>query len=155
MKKTSILFLGIGLFLAGTMIQIDQRFFQEDITSTGVVTNQAYEQSQKELSSVKEQLAQLQLNLENAQKEQPNEPNEEENKQQASSPTVQGFTLSITSGMTSSDISSLLEEAGVIQNQMDLHNYIVDQNLAGRIQIGNYEVDSSMTIKQITELITN
>lgn len=57
--------------------------------------------------------------------------------------------------MTSSDISSLLEEAGVIQNQMDLHNYIVDQNLAGRIQIGNYEVDSSMTIKQITELITN
>ncbi|WP_298472799.1 hypothetical protein [uncultured Psychrobacillus sp.] len=155
MKKTSILFLGIGLFLGGTMIQIDQRFFQEDITSTGVVTNQAYEQSQKELSSVKEQLAQLQLNLENAQKEQPNEPHKEENKQQASSPPVQGFTLSITSGMTSSDISSLLEEAGIIQNQMDLHDYIVDQNLAGRIQIGNYEVNSSMTIKQITELITN
>ena len=155
MKKTSILFLGIGLFLAGTIIQIDQRFLEEEITSTGVVSNQAYEQSQKELSNVKEQLAQLQLNLENAQKEQPSEPNNEENKQQASSPTIQAFTLSITSGMTSSDISSLLEEAGVIQNELDLHNYIVDQNLAGRIQIGNYEVDSTMSIKQITELITN
>ncbi|MER2172049.1 MAG: hypothetical protein ABS938_15620 [Psychrobacillus psychrodurans] len=155
MKKTSILYLGIGLFLAGTIIQIDQRYFQKDITSTGVVTNQAYEKSQQELSNVKEQLAQLQLNLENAQKEQANQPNKEDNKQQASSPSVQGLTLTITSGMTSSDISSLLEEAGVIQNKMDLHDYIVDQNLAGKIQIGEYEVNSSMSIKQITELITN
>ena len=155
MKKTSIFYLGIGLFLAGTIIQIDQRYFQKDITSTGVVTNQAYEQSQQELSNVKEQLAQLQLNLENAQKEQANQPNMENNKQQASSPSVQGLTLTITSGMTSSDISSLLEEAGVIQNKMDLDDYIVDQNLAGKIQIGEYEVNSSMSIKQITELITN
>lgn len=155
MKKTSILFLGIGFFLAGTTMQLEQRFFKDDISSTGVVTNEAYEQSQKELSTVKEQLAQLQLNLDNAQKEQPKEKTKEENVQQPVSSTVQSFTLTITPGMTSSAISSLLEEAGVIQNKVDLEDYIIDRNLAGRIQIGQYDVDSNMTIKQITELITN
>lgn len=155
MKKKSILFLGIGFFLAGTTMQMEQLFFKKDITSTGVISNQAYEQSQKELKNVKEQLAQLQLNLDNAQKEQPKEQNKKENMQQSVSSTVHSFTLTITPGMTSSEISSLLEEAGVIQNKIDLEDYIVDRNLAGRIQIGEYDIDSNMTIKQITELITN
>lgn len=153
MKKTAIRFLGIGLFLAGTIIQLEHRLSNDDISSTGDA--QAYKQSQQELSEVKKQLAQLQLNLNNAQKEQPKQNEAEVSKQEVSSPTVNAFSLSIESGMTSSDISLVLEEAGVIQNKMDFENYIVDQGLSSRIQIGTYEVDSKMTIKQITELITN
>ncbi|TQR18642.1 endolytic transglycosylase MltG [Psychrobacillus soli] len=56
--------------------------------------------------------------------------------------------------MTSSDISSFLEQAGIIQNKQDFEDYLVAQDLSGHIQIGQYELNSTMTMKQIAETIT-
>lgn len=155
MNKT-IRNIGIGLFLAGAAFQIEEFVEKEDITSTSSVTNAAYDQAQQELTEVKKQLAELQLDLNAAQQAQKNTPEEStvtETPAENTSP-VTSMTLSIQVGMTSSEISTKLEDAGIIQNKVDMDNYLSDQGLAGRIQVGDYELTPSMSLKQIAETIT-
>lgn len=148
--------IGIGLFLAGAAFQIEEFVETEDITSTSTITDESYNQAQQELIDVKKQLAELQLDLNNAQQAQtntseetvPTETTAEHSQSEAS------MTLSIQLGMTSSEISAKLEDANIILNKVDLNNYLSDQGLAGRIQVGNYELNSSMSLKQIAETIT-
>ncbi|WP_419959007.1 hypothetical protein [Psychrobacillus sp. BM2] len=148
--------IGIGLFLAGAAFQIEEFVETEDITSTSTITDESYNQAQQELIDVKKQLAELQLDLNNAQQAQtntseetvPTETTAEHSQSEAS------MTLSIQLGMTSSEISAKLEDANIILNKVDMNNYLSDQGLAGRIQVGNYELNSSMSLKQIAETIT-
>ncbi|TQR19544.1 endolytic transglycosylase MltG [Psychrobacillus vulpis] len=156
MNKASIRSLGIGLFLAGAVFQLQHLFKTDEITSTNTTIEEAYEKSQSELKTVKQQLAQLQLDLENAQKVQASAEKVEQqpSKDDKTTNDVTNFVLIVQSGMTSKDISYALESAEIILNKQDFEDYLITQNLAGRIQIGEYELDSSMTIKQIAQIIT-
>lgn len=157
MNKT-IRNIGIGLFLAGLAFQIEAIFTDEEFTSSHAVSQKTYDEAQQELSDVKKQLAQLQLDLNSAQQAETSEPDETAptETQTPPEPTTSeaAMTLSVEVGMTSSEISAALEDAGIIQNSVDLDNYLSDQGLAGRIQLGNYELTSSMSLKQIAETIT-
>ncbi|MEK3981213.1 hypothetical protein MKY37_19580 [Psychrobacillus sp. FSL K6-2836] len=155
MNKT-IRNIGIGLFLAGVAFQIGEFVEKEEITSTSAITQDAYDQAQQELSDVKKQLATLQLDLNNAQQVQTNAPEEPTETETTTkhTPSETSMTLSIQLGMASSEISAKLEDAGIILNKVDMDNYLSDQGLAGRIQVGNYELNSSMSLKQIAETIT-
>lgn len=155
MNKT-ICNIGIGLFLAGAAFQIEEFVEKEKITSTSTITEEAYEQSQQELTEVKKQLAELQLDLTNAQQDQSDASVETVETKPTIAPTSSeaSITLSIQLGMTSSEISTIIEDAGIILNKVDLDNYLSDQGLAGRLQVGNYELNSSMSLKQIAETIT-
>jgi hypothetical protein len=154
MNKT-IRNIGIGLFLAGAAFQIEEIVDKEEITSTSTITEDDYEQAQQELTEVKKQLAELQLDLNTAQQDQSNATDKVvETATTEQTPTVASMTLSVEVGMASSEISAQLEEAGIILNKVDMDNYLSDQGLAERIQIGNYELNSSMSLKQIAETIT-
>lgn len=154
MNKT-IRNIGIGLFLAGAAFQIEENVEKEEITSTSTITEDDYEQAQQELTEVKKQLAELQLDLNTAQQDQTNATDKVvETATTEQTPTVASMTLSVEVGMASSEISAQLAEAGIILNKVDMDNYLSDQGLAERIQIGNYELNSSMSLKQIAETIT-
>lgn len=155
MNKT-IRNIGIGLFLAGAAFQIEELVEKESITSTATTTDEAYKQAQQELTEVKKQLAELQLDLNAAQQVQTVGPKETAQTETAEeqAPTAASMTLSIEVGMTSSEISEKLADAGIILNKVDMDNYLSDQGLAGRVQVGNYELNSSMSLKQIAETIT-
>lgn len=154
MNKT-IRNIGIGLFLAGAAFQIEEIVEKEEITSTSTITEDDYEQAQQELTEVKKQLAELQLDLNTAQQDQTNATDKVvETATTELTPTVASMTLSVEVGMASSEISAQLAEAGIILNKVDMDNYLSDQGLAERIQIGNYELNSSMSLKQIAETIT-
>ena len=56
--------------------------------------------------------------------------------------------------MTSSEIGTWLENAGIIKHKQDLEDYLTAQNMTARIQTGTFEMNSSMTIKQIADSIT-
>ena len=103
---------------------------------------------QNELNTTKEQLANIQMDLKEASKE----PEESETIEEA--PTVTNTVLMIRANMTSTDISSTLEQAGVIKNRRDLDDYLIDNELSKRIQIGTYNLNSSMTLAEIADLIT-
>ena len=118
-------------------------------------TQQAYEQAQLELVSVKEQLAGLQLDLEHAQNGQTS-PELDEKKEPTENPSSvsPNTVLHIQSGMTSRDISVFLEQTGIIQNKQDFEDYLTAQDLTGKIQIGQYELNSTMSLKEIAAIIT-
>ncbi|MFJ8066734.1 hypothetical protein ACIQYS_19265 [Psychrobacillus sp. NPDC096426] len=154
MNKAAIRFLGIGLFLAGATTQI-QMMLDDDQLVKGEITQQTYEQAQQDLKNVKKQLADLQLDLENAQKRQvAPETDQKVEPTGNSSNTTTSTVLHIQSGMTSRDISVFLEQTGIIQNKQDFEDYLSAQDLSGKIQIGQYELNSTMSIKQIAEIIT-
>jgi len=151
MKKSTLQAFGIGLFLAGVGLQLLNNFGSTD--SNSINSEQTFEQTQKELTDVKQQLAQLQIDLENAQKE----PLQEATKsapEESSNNLANNTSLEIKSGMTSSDIGTWLENAGIIKHKQDFEDYLTAHNMTASIQTGKFEVNPSMTIKQIADSIT-
>ncbi|MFD1705409.1 hypothetical protein ACFSCZ_01420 [Siminovitchia sediminis] len=67
---------------------------------------------------------------------------------------VKVMHLHIQDGMTSKDVSKQMEEAGVIDDADSLNEFLASQNWQQAIQIGKYEVNSEMSIKEIAEIIT-
>lgn len=128
----------------------------KEITSTSAISQQSYDEAQQELTQVKQQLAALQLDLQNAQKKQATTPvvQKEEKPEKSAADGTRNMVLIIQSGMNSNDVGSLLEQSGVIQNRLDFEDYLQAQDLSSRLQIGEYELHSAMTIKQIAEIIT-
>ncbi|KIL45995.1 hypothetical protein [Jeotgalibacillus campisalis] len=64
------------------------------------------------------------------------------------------FILTIEPGMTSPEISEELEEFDIIEEAALLDDYLKDQQLTEKIQIGKYDVNSSLSIEEIAALIT-
>ncbi|MCA1031746.1 endolytic transglycosylase MltG [Bacillus timonensis] len=64
------------------------------------------------------------------------------------------YDLVINEGMYSSDISKLLFEAGIIKDATEFNQYLIDNNLQDKVQIGTYEVTNEMSYEEIAELIT-
>lgn len=152
MKKSAIRALGIGLFLAGAVFQIQESSFEKEITSTSTTDREKYEKSQEELKILKQQLANLQLDIKNAQEQK--SPKETEDTTETTSTETKSF-LVILPGMTVEKISSTLFRAQIIETEKELQDYIVANNLSGLIQIGEYDLDSSMSIEEIAKIITN
>ncbi|BDH62169.1 hypothetical protein MTP04_22990 [Lysinibacillus sp. PLM2] len=63
-------------------------------------------------------------------------------------------TLHIYSGLTPYDIGKKLEDLGIVENGLELELYLAKPEYAKSIQIGQYELNSSMTFKEIANLIT-
>lgn len=152
---------GIGLFVAGTIFTISS-VSSTNTSDTLAKTPKGYEliESSKldslrdELNTSKEQLAQIQLDLESMSD---NKPDKESNKEEASKESTEltKKVINIRSGMTSIDVSILLEQTGIVKNQNEFDEYLVDNKLNDRIQIGKYELNSKMTFAEIAELITH
>lgn len=155
MNPSIIRGIGIGLFGSALLLTLLPTASSTTSQSTNE-TPKGYELIESteltslhnELNITKEQLAQIQMDLQEANKE----PEESESIEEA--PTVTNTVLIIRANMTSADISSTLEQAGVIKNRRDLDNYLIDQELSKRIQIGTYNLNSSMTLAEIADLIT-
>lgn len=68
--------------------------------------------------------------------------------------TVQeSYHLTISEGMTSKEISNVLEEAGLIEDAEDFNDYLADQDLQRYLQIGSFKLKTGMTYKDIAEII--
>lgn len=62
--------------------------------------------------------------------------------------------LSIEQGTNSTAVADRLLKMGIIQDANEFELFLQQEGLSGKIQIGEYEVLSSMTIKEIAYLIT-
>lgn len=78
-----------------------------------------------------------------------NEPEEEEQEE-----AVKSYTLTIESGMPSSEISNQLEENGIIDNARDFSNYLEEKGYANRVQLGEFTLTSDMSHYEIAEALT-
>jgi len=64
------------------------------------------------------------------------------------------MVLLIEPGMNSSDIVDAIERSGIIADSAAFESYLNKSKLSGKIQIGKYDLDSSMTIETIAAMIT-
>lgn len=107
--------------------------------------NEEIAELQAKLHKTEEELAHLQTLSSEA--ELPNQ--KEENQQQ---PTQ--FTLTIENGTSSMDVATILANAGMIEDADAFNTYLTSHDLAKNIQIGEYDIDISMSNEQIAKLIT-
>ena len=141
----AIRYLGIGIFLSGTVLTISNAISTETPESEKDLET-AYKASQEELQEVKQQLADLQLNIDKA--------NNESSQQTVATQQVRTTILTIETGMTPSEVSAHLENTQIIDNKNDLEDYLIENKLTSRVQVGKYELSSEMSIQQIVDIIT-
>lgn len=109
---------------------------------------------QKTLNRTEEELANLQLVTSAAGK--PANEDETTNVEEASdTPSLVKTLLRIEPGANSSNISYELERSGIIEHANEFDDYLTTNKLSGKIQIGEYDLDSSMSINKIAKIITN
>lgn len=72
----------------------------------------------------------------------------------SSSNEVLVYTLIISEGMLTSDISERLVEAGIIEDAQSFSSYLKEHDFSRSIQVGDYEVTSNMTFEEIANEIT-
>ncbi|MCG7345131.1 endolytic transglycosylase MltG [Sporosarcina sp. ACRSL] len=150
---------GIGCILAGGILYVTN----EDPSATNPhdYKNQI-DELQTELEKVKKELAVAQtLTSPKSANSVTEASSNSEGKTESKSDSVPTSTqitkiiLSIEPGSTSSTVADKLERAGIIENAKDLEQYLIDKGLAGRIQIGEHAVDTTMDLETIARIITN
>lgn len=63
--------------------------------------------------------------------------------------------LLIKSGTTSKDVANQLEQSAIIEDANLFNTYLTENDLSGKVQIGEYHLDSSMSIETIANHITS
>lgn len=74
---------------------------------------------------------------------------------ETTSKPITKIILTIEAGSTSATAADKLERAGIIDSSKELEQYLIDNGLAGRIQVGVHEVDTTMDLVTIARIITN
>ncbi|WP_252502943.1 endolytic transglycosylase MltG [Sporosarcina sp. Marseille-Q4943] len=148
---------GIGCILAGGILYFTHN--DEEQTNARQYKSQL-DELQNELDKVKKELAVAQtLSAPKTQKTDGQDSSDDATESKPESvPTSKSVTkviLTIEAGSTSSTVADKLERAGIIGNAKELEQYLMDKGLAGRIQIGVHEVDTTMDLDTIARIITN
>ncbi len=149
--------IGIGCLLAGGIL-----YFTSDVD---VAANSEVKQLKsmnkelkKDLETTKEALAIAQT-ISSAPNSKPKVEKEKENPiepstSEKSDSSVTKAVLTIETGSNSTTVSATLERLGIVKNANDFNDYLTTKKLEGKIQIGEYEVDSSMDFKTLAQIIT-
>ncbi len=92
-----------------------------------------------------QQQKQQNQNAQNQNQEQKN------NKQQTE---VKPVKVNIKEGMTTSDVSKILEQSGIIDSASKFNQYLIKHDYHKRVQIGTFEVKKGMSYYEIAEALT-
>ncbi|WP_280769657.1 hypothetical protein [Salipaludibacillus daqingensis] len=79
---------------------------------------------------------------------------EQEDESSSDGDTIHQLYLVIGSGMSSGEIAIILEDANIINDAADFRQHIEDEDLIMSIKTGNYMLDSSMSIREIADIIS-
>ena len=63
-------------------------------------------------------------------------------------------TITVSSGMESTEVAAMLEKAEIIKDAEDFDNYLVTQGISDKIQINTFKLNSNMTYEEIAKIIT-
>lgn len=161
MMKEILRATGIGCILAGGIIH----FTTPSVSPSSTQNEQMQlEELQTELERVKKELAIAQTITSSEKVTPPSNPvsseakdedeAKTEGKQQNAPESITKIILTIEPGSNSKTVADKLERAGVIGSAKSLESYLIENGLSGLIQIGEYEVDTTMDLKTIASIIT-
>ncbi|ASS91917.1 MULTISPECIES: endolytic transglycosylase MltG [Aeribacillus] len=67
---------------------------------------------------------------------------------------VKPVKVNIKEGMTTSDVSKILEQSGIIDSASKFNQYLIKHDYHKRVQIGTFEVKKGMSYYEIAEALT-
>ncbi|UCZ54547.1 hypothetical protein LGQ02_07260 [Bacillus shivajii] len=135
------------------MTEDDAHQFLED--SHVILTNDEYEQLSSELTAVKADNEELIARLDETSKLDEELKQGENNEQQSDEEVIYQTIISIQQGMTSTDIGRHLEKMNIIDNRRDFERKIADMGVETKIQLGETEISSDMSLEEIIRRITS
>ncbi|MGM0844242.1 MAG: hypothetical protein ACQEUT_04625 [Bacillota bacterium] len=151
MNKQNTKAFAAGLLLSSIVLIIFSFYNQDETNSIKTLEEQGYTiLTEEEEKNAAEELASLQEQVETLNK------SRESGEQHlvTSEDTRSEITLTVSSGMTPMEIGRKLEDEGIIKNSSDLNSYLVKSGLADKIQIGDYQLHSEMTLEEISTILT-
>lgn len=171
MNKSTIRAFGIALFLVGALLSIADRLdLNIGLPTVSSSNDKDVEELQKKLEQATKEIATLKANSaketgnetgnENKQQENATDTSAED-KRTDSTPKADKnadnevtMTLQIYSGITPYIVAQKLEDGGIITNSVEMELLLANAKYARSLQIGSYEVNSSMSLEEIAKLIT-
>ncbi|MEB2282891.1 hypothetical protein LAV73_23520 [Lysinibacillus xylanilyticus] len=161
MKMSAIRAFGIALFLVGALLALAARFDLNIGLPTKASQNtdnveelqKKLDQANKEIALLKEQAKQP--SKETNQKTDTPKTTTKENQKSADAPAKDTtMSLQIYSGITPYIVAQKLEDGSIIDNSVEMELLLANPKYARSLQIGSYEVNSSMSLEEIAKLIT-
>ena len=164
MKKT-LRGIGMGLFLAGAAFTIIQPFDEPISQERASTYEKQIADLEQQLAKAQEQLTNIEIpsavantpeekqeTTNNTEKQQVTEPIN--NTEQLSEENVVHGTILIYEGVTAYDIGKQAEDAGIIENGRELELYLSKPEYARSLQIGQFDLHSTMTLEQMAKTLT-
>lgn len=162
MNSSSIRAFGIALFLVGAMLALADRFDVNIGLATSTVSSdkevvelqKKLDAANKEIASLKEQLPEKANNKPKSADEEKNNNTSDVEEQTKEAEDAKTMTLQIYSGITPYVVAQKLEEGDIISNSVEMELLLANPKYSRSLQIGSYEVNSSMSNEDIANLIT-
>lgn len=137
--------LGASCILAGGILYFT--------TDNPEVSNPDVLQFQEEVNKLKSELAKTKEELAIAQTKSSAEKSDVKAEPEIIEDVVESILI-IEGGSTSTVVATSLEGLGIIQDAKAFDDYLTDRELTGKIQIGEYLLNSSMDFQTISKKIT-
>lgn len=159
MMKSSLRSFGIGVFLAGSIMAVNNHFIHQNVKVGSNISLASKDNAQKgtvsikkseldslktEATQAKEQLAKIQTDYNNL-----------KNGHSSQKKNVKSYTLVITRGMGTTEVSKALKKGGIIKDDAEFELYMINKKKAKDIQIGEYKLTSDMKNDEILKAITD
>lgn len=158
MKRSSLRSFGIACFIIGMVMTMTNKFNIPFLSSDDVSNEEQYKeqitQLEHQLEEAKEQITVLeQKEQTTSQKRETTNENATIKNEKTDEEVVSG-TLYIYSGLTVAEVAQKLKDMGIIHNSVELELFLAQPEYAKSIQKGQFELNSSMSIEEIANIIT-
>jgi len=145
----------MGLFIAGATLSI-LSFFND--SSLNEADSKQVEQLEKELEHAKKELSSIKNEKKDqettsANKETTSTEQAEQTQDDETDNTSSG-EIYIYNGVSLYDIGRQAEDLGIVENGRELELYLSKPEYSRSIQKGQFELDSSMSLKEMAEILT-
>ena len=171
MKKSSLRAFGIACFVIGLLITFTDKVNIPFISSTETKAEAQYKNTithlEQQLQDANDQISTLQQTEQSEQRAEEivseDKPSEKENAEaeetEASVETevkeeIVTDTLYIYAGLTSAEVAQKLKDMKIIKNSVEMELFLAQPEYATTIQKGQFELNSSMSIEEIANIIT-
>ncbi|KGA81123.1 MULTISPECIES: hypothetical protein [Lysinibacillus] len=154
MNKSSIRSFGVAIFLVGAILALASRFdVNIGLPEKDSSNQQQVEELQNKLNQANQEIAALKKQVHTTEETTATNSSEPSVKEDTNADDTT-MTLQIYSGITPYIVAQKLEDGGIISNSVEMELLLANAKYARSLQIGSYEVNSSMSLEEIAKLIT-
>ena len=143
-------YIGIGLFIAGLLFSIGERFNIPYIESS----NSEAHRLKNEINSLNKTITTLEAKIQDLNSEKQTNTSQTNNESSKSDSEIVTGTIYIYELVSLYDIGKQVEDLNIIENGRELELFLSKPEYSRSIQKGAFELSSDMTLEQMARILT-